>query len=109
MASWLLKTFRCRVRLWGRTVAAECLARTAAAAGYAMCRQELESRNAPWVQVAVSEWSGVLGEYLEPANVLIFALDDQEPEGAREVVFTSANHRRHPRRSSRQKRDGATD
>ena len=90
MAAWRLKTFRCRVRLWGRTVVAECLAPTAAAAGYAMCRPELEAQDAPWVQVVVSEWSGVLGEYLEPANVLIFATGDAAPEGAGDVVFTGA-------------------
>jgi hypothetical protein len=109
VVAWLLKTFRCRMRLWGRTVAAECVAPTAAAAGYAMCRQELESKNAPWVQVVVSEWSGILGEFLEPANVLIFASNDEAPDGAAEVVFTSASHRRHPRGSSSEKRDDASD
>lgn len=106
---WLLKTFRCRVRLWGRTVVAECLAPSAAAAGYAMCRPELEAKSAPWVQVVVSEWSGVLGEYLEPANVLIFSSDDAAPEGAGEVVFTSASHRRQPRFPSGEKRDDPGD
>jgi hypothetical protein len=105
---WPLRIFRCRVRLRGRTVVAECLAPTPAAAGYAMCRPELEAKNAPWVQVVVSEWSGVLGEYLEPANALIFSAGDAPPEGAGEVVFTSASHRRHPRHPD-ETRDDAGD
>ncbi|HEY6908269.1 MAG TPA: hypothetical protein VI356_02800 [Myxococcales bacterium] len=107
VAAWRLKTFRCRVRLRRRTVVAECLAPTAAAAGYAICRQELEAKSVPWVQVVVSEWSGVLGEFIEPENVLIFSSGDAAPEGAGDVVFTSASHRREPYPSSGEKRDDA--
>jgi len=41
------------------------------------------------VQVAVSEWSPALADYIVPDNVIIVAPADPAPEGADQVVFYS--------------------
>jgi hypothetical protein len=82
-----LKTFRCRVRASGRTTTVECLAPTEAAAAWVIAREGLHDDGAPWVQVAVSEWSPALADYVVPDNVIIVAPDDLAPEGVDQVVF----------------------
>ena len=87
MAGSGLKTLRCRVRISGRTVTFECLAPTAGAAGYVIARQAFDDRDVLWVQVVVSEWSGVLGEFIEPKNAIVFTRNDPVPDGADHVVL----------------------
>ena len=87
MAGSGLKTFRCRVRISGRTVTFECLAPTASLAGYVSAHQAFADRNVPWVQVVVSEWSSVLGEFVEPKNAIVFTHNDPVPDGADHVVL----------------------
>jgi hypothetical protein len=87
-----LNMYRCRVRSAGETLTVECLAMTPAAAAYGVAREELRSGRVLWVQVAVSEWSGALGEYIEPENVLIFAPSDTPPQGVDDVIFTSSKY-----------------
>lgn len=70
-----------------RTVTVECLAPSAAAAGYASTRAAFDDAQVAWVQVVVSEWSGVLGEFVEPRNALVFARNDPPPEGADHAVI----------------------
>jgi hypothetical protein len=84
-----LKTFRCRVRASGCTTTIECVAPSAKAAAYVVARPGLEDDRVPWVQVVVAEWSGVLGEYIDPGNALIVAASDSAPEGAELVVLCS--------------------
>jgi hypothetical protein len=79
-------TFRCRLRSSRRTITVDSVAPNARAAAYAAARSELQSGAVPWVQVSVSEWSGALGEFIEPPNVLIFARDEPPPTGADQVV-----------------------
>ena len=82
-----LKTFRCRVRISGRTMTVEALAPTGLAAGYAIARPAFAAGEVPWVQVVVSEWSSLLGEFVEPHNAIVFARDDPAPGGADQVVL----------------------
>ena len=84
-----LKTFRCRVRASGCTTTVECLAPTAAAAAWVIAREGLHDEGVSWVQVAVSEWSPALADYIVPDNVIIVAPADPAPEGADQVVFYS--------------------
>jgi len=83
-------TFRCRLRASGRTITIDSVAPNAGAAAYAAARTELQSGAVPWVQVSVCEWSCVLGEFIEPPNVLIFARDESPPPGADQVVVATA-------------------
>ena len=82
-----LKTFRCRVRASGCTTTVECLAPSAQAAAWVIAREGLQDDGAPWVQVAVSEWSAAGAEYVAPDNVIVVAPADPAPEGADQVVF----------------------
>ena len=75
------------MRVADRTRTVECLAPTAVAAGYVVARAAFGDREVPWVQVVASEWSGILGEFVEPRNALVFTPDDPEPEGAAHVVM----------------------
>jgi len=84
-----LKTFRCRVRAAGRTTTVECLAPTALAAAWVLSREGLQDDGVPWIQVAVSEWSETLADYVMPDNVIIVAPTDPAPQGADQVVFYS--------------------
>jgi hypothetical protein len=92
-----LKTFRCRVRASGCTTTVECLAPTAAAAAWVIAREGLHDDGAPWVQVAVSEWSPALADYIVPDNVIIVSPGDLAPEGVDQVVFYAlASERKAP-------------
>jgi hypothetical protein len=85
-----LKTFKCRVRAGGYTLTLECLAPSPLAAAYAMVERARRTDTAPWHQVVVSEWSGVLGEYIEPRNAIVINAGDPPPEGCDQVVFHPA-------------------
>ena len=87
-------TYRCRVRASGSTITLECIAPSPAAAAYATAREELKTGVAPWVQVTVAEWSGALGEFIEPENVVIFSREDPPPPGAVDVILTTTIRRR---------------
>jgi hypothetical protein len=82
-----LKTLRCRVRASGRTTTVECLAPSALAAAWVIANQGLQDDGAPWIQVAVSEWSDALADYVTPDNVIMVSGRDPAPPGADEVVF----------------------
>jgi hypothetical protein len=85
-----LKTFRCRVRALGCTMIIDCLAPSARAAAHVIASQGLQDDATPWVQVVVSEWSGVLGKYVEPHNVMVIATGDPAPPGTERVVVCGA-------------------
>jgi hypothetical protein len=85
-----LKTFRCRMRASGTTSIIECLAPSAEAAAWVVVKHALERQRAPWVQVVVAEWSGVLGEFIDPGNALIITPRDLPPPGTDRVVFSRA-------------------
>lgn len=82
-----LKTFRCRVRASGCTTTLQCLAPTAQAAAYVIARNAMQSDGAPWIQIVVSEWSGVLGEFIAPPNAIIISAGEAPPIGVESVVF----------------------
>ncbi len=65
----------------------ESLAPTAVAAGYQIALQAFADRDVPWVQVVVSEWSGLLSQFIEPSNALVFARDDPAPADVDQVVL----------------------
>ena len=85
-----LKTFRCRMRAKGATTIIECVAPSAQAAAYVVARQGLDGNRASWVQVVVAEWSGFLGEFIDPGNALIVSSRDAPPDGVDLVVFSRA-------------------
>jgi hypothetical protein len=82
------------VRASGCTTTVACLAPTSLAAAWAIARQGFEDDGAPWIQVAVCQWSAALGDYATPENVIIVACDDPAPEGAEQVVFYSVTTER---------------
>jgi len=84
-----MKTLRCRVRASGVTTTVECLAPTAQAAAWVLASQGLQDDAAPWIQVAVSEWSDDLADYMAPDNVIIVSARDPAPPGTDKVVFYS--------------------
>ena len=87
-----LKTFRCRMRASGSTITIECVAPSAEAAAYVVARHGLHGNKAPWVQIVVAQWSGVLGEFVDPGNAIIVSRSDTLPDGADRVVFSSAEY-----------------
>jgi len=82
-----LKTFRCRVRASGCTTTVECLAPSARAAAWVIAQEGLQDEDAPWVQVAVSEWDADAAKYVAPDNVIVVVPTDPAPAGADRVVF----------------------
>jgi hypothetical protein len=82
-----LKTYRCRVRASGQTLTVHCLAPTPLAAAYAVAKRVRRVDQAPWHQVVASEWNALLGQYIVPANAIVFAADDLPPLGHDCVVF----------------------
>ena len=97
MAVSALKTFRCRVRALALTTTIECVAPSAEAAAHAVVQHGFATDPARWIQVAVAEWSGVLGEFIDPANVIIVARGAPPPPGADRVVFSSVRSVRNDR------------
>jgi hypothetical protein len=87
-ARFSLKVFRCRMRAMGATSTIECIGPSAEAAAYVVGRQGLQGNRAPWVQIVVAEWSGVLGEFVDPGNAVMVSQDDEPPAGADLVVFS---------------------
>lgn len=87
-----LKTYRCRMRASGRTTTIECVAPSAEAAAYVVARLGLRDQRDHWVQVVVEEWSGALGGFIDPGNVLIVSERDGPPAGADRVVFSRAEY-----------------
>ena len=67
----------------------DCIAPSAEAAGFVVARPGLTDGVA-WVQVVVAEWSGILGQFIEPGNALIFSPGDTAPPGADLVVISRA-------------------
>lgn len=82
-----LKIFRCRFRAGGRTTTVECVAPTAEDAAYVVGTQALQDGNDTWVQVVVSQWLAVLGQYVDPANATMVTRGDPPPPGAGHVVL----------------------
>jgi hypothetical protein len=82
-----LKTYKCRVRTGGYTLTLQCLAPNPLAAAFAIVRRAKENDSAPWHQVVVSEWSSVLGQFIDPRNAIVITADDLPPEGHDRVVF----------------------
>ena len=82
-----LRTFRCRVRARGSLAAVECVAPSAQAAAYAVALPGLTG-GTEWVQVVVAEWSGVLGEFIEPGDALIVSRHHATPDGTDSVVIS---------------------
>ena len=72
----------------GATSTVECIGPSAEAAAYVVGRQGLQGNRASWVQVVVAEWSGVLGEFVDPGNAVMVSQDDEPPAGADLVVFS---------------------
>jgi hypothetical protein len=87
-ASFRLKIFRCRMRAMGATSTVECIGPSPEAAAYVVGQQGLQGNRTPWVQVVVAEWSGVLGEFVDPGNALMVSHTDAPPAGAELVVFS---------------------
>jgi hypothetical protein len=87
-----LKTYRCRMRAAGRTVTIECVAPSAEAAAHVVARLGLSDRRDPWIQVVVEEWSGALGGFIDPGNVLIVSERDAPPVGVDRVVLSRAEY-----------------
>jgi hypothetical protein len=65
------------------------VAPSAEAAAFVVAQRGLID-GASWVQVVVAEWSGALGEFIEPGNALIFSRGDTAPPGADLVVISRA-------------------
>jgi hypothetical protein len=85
-----LKVFRCRMRAMDATTTVECIAPSAEAAAYVVARHGLQGSRAPWVQVVVAEWSGVLGEFVDPGNAMMISQGDAPAAGAEFVVLSRA-------------------
>jgi hypothetical protein len=87
-----LKTYRCRIRASGSTTTIECVAPSPEAAAYVVAKLALGDQRDPWIQVVVEEWSGALGEFIDPGKVLIVSARDDPPAGVDRVFFSRAEY-----------------